>query len=65
MKKKRVLKVEIDTLQYLRMHDKQVLEMSKSVGDYDLISYVVFWKTEYVSNDFIEPLAPFLKILNY
>ena len=55
------IKVEIDTLQYLRMHDKQVLEMSKSVGDYDLISYVVFWKTEYVSNDFIEPLAPFFE----
>ena len=53
------IRVEIDTLQYLRMHDKQVLEMSKRRGDYDVISYVVFWKTEYVEKEFIEPLDSF------
>ncbi len=53
------INVEVDTLQYLRMHDKQVLEMSKKRGDYDLISYVVFWKTEYVKKGYIEPLESF------
>ena len=52
--------VEIDLLQYIKMHDKQVLEMTKSgKGDYDLISMVVMWKSEYATADLIEPLEPF------
>jgi multiple sugar transport system substrate-binding protein len=54
------IKVEIDKMQYLRMHDKQVLEMAKPQGDYDVISYVVMWKTEYVAKKFLVPLEPFL-----
>ena len=53
------IEVEVDELQYLRMHDRQLLEMSKPEGEYDLIAYVVFWKTEYASRGLIEPLAPF------
>jgi multiple sugar transport system substrate-binding protein len=53
------IKVEVDELQYMRMHDKQVLEMSKPTGDYDLISYVIMWKGEYVSRGLLAPLAPF------
>lgn len=53
------IKVEVDKLQYMRMHDKQVLEMSKPAGDYDLISYVIMWKGEYVSKGLLAPLAPF------
>ena len=53
------IKVEIDKVEYLRMHDKQILEMSKPKGDYDLISYVCMWKTEYVSKGLLAPLAPF------
>ncbi len=53
------IKVEVDKLQYMRMHDKQVLEMSKPQGDYDLISYVIMWKTEYVAKNLLSPLAPF------
>ena len=41
------------------MHDKQVLEMSKPKGDYDVVAWVVFSKTEYVSKGFLTPLAPF------
>ena len=33
------IKVEVDKLQYMRMHEKQLLEMSKPKGDYDIISY--------------------------
>ena len=52
------IKVEIDKLQYLRMHDKQLLEMSKAQCDYDLISMLGMWKTEYVKKDLLAPLEP-------
>lgn len=54
------IKVEVDTLQYLRMRDKQLLEMSKpGAGDYDLVAYVVFWKSEYAQKGLIEDLGPY------
>jgi len=51
--------VEVDLLQYMNMHDKEVLEMSKSSGDYDLISMVCMWKSEYASAGFLTPIQPF------
>ncbi|HKK65191.1 MAG TPA: sugar ABC transporter substrate-binding protein, partial [Clostridia bacterium] len=45
--------VEIDLLQYIKMHDKQVLEMSKASGDYDMVSMVVMWKAEYAMGGMI------------
>ena len=52
--------VEIDLLQYIKMHDKQVLEMTKpSGGDYDMVSMVVMWKAEYAMGGMIEPLKPY------
>ena len=54
------IKVERDKMQYLRMKDKQVLEMGKKGnGDYDVIVYVVMWKTEYVAKNLLEPLEPY------
>jgi multiple sugar transport system substrate-binding protein len=54
------IRVERDKMQYLRMKDKQVLEMGKKGGgDYDVIVYVVMWKTEYVAKDLLEPLDPY------
>ena len=53
------INVEADMMQYLNMHDKQVLEMSKPSGDYDLISMVVMWKAEYAMADMIQPLEPY------
>ncbi len=55
------IKVEVDLLQYLKMHDKQVLEMSKPSGDYDLISMVVMWKTEYATAGMLRPLEPYFE----
>jgi multiple sugar transport system substrate-binding protein len=52
------IKVEVDKVEYMRMRDKQLLELSKPKGDYDLISYVCMWKTEYVSKGLLAPLAP-------
>lgn len=53
------IEVEVDKLQYTKMRDKQLLEMSKPRGDYDLVAYVVFSKTDFVAKDLIEPLAPY------
>jgi multiple sugar transport system substrate-binding protein len=50
--------VEVDMMQYMNMHDSQVLEMSKTQGDFDLISMVVMWKAEYAMGNMIQPLQP-------
>lgn len=51
--------VEIDALQYLKLRDRQLLEMSKDEGDYDVVSWVVMWKGEYVSKGLLTPLSQF------
>jgi multiple sugar transport system substrate-binding protein len=53
------IKVEVDQLQYLKMREKQTLELTKNRGDYDLIAYVVFSKADYVFADQLENLARF------
>ena len=53
------IKVETDRMQYMNMHDAQVLQMSKRNGDYDLISMVVMWKSEYAMGGLIRPLQPY------
>lgn len=55
------IKVETDRLGMGRMKEKQLLEMAKAQGDYDLGCYVVMWKGEYVSKDLIHPLDPFFQ----
>lgn len=52
------IKVEIDEMQYLRLKDAQILQMSKPKGDYDVIVYVIMWKTEYVQRKFLVELEP-------
>ena len=51
------ISVETDPLQYGKLRDKQLLEMSKPTGDYDVVSWVVFWKTEYVQKGLLTPLS--------
>ena len=53
------IEVEVDQLQYLKMREKQTLELTKSRGDYDLLAYVVFSKADYVYADQLENLARF------
>ncbi len=55
------IKVETDKLAMGRMKEKQLLEMAKPQGDYDLGCYVVMWKGEYVEKNLIQPLEPFFK----
>lgn len=51
------IRVEVDQLQYLKMREKQTLELTKSKGDYDLLAYVVFSKADYVFANQLENLA--------
>jgi multiple sugar transport system substrate-binding protein len=51
------INVEVDQLQYMKMREKQTLELTKSKGDYDLIAYVAFSKADYVYADQLENLA--------
>ena len=53
------IEVEVDQLEYLKMREKQTLELTKAEGDYDLISYVVFSKADYVYADQLENLAKY------
>lgn len=53
------IKVEVDFSQYLKMRDRQILEMSKAKGDFDVVSWVVMWKGEYVSKGLLTPLSQF------
>ena len=53
------IKVEVDALQYLKLRDRQLLEMSKPKGEYDVVSWVVMWKGEYVSKGLLTPLSQF------
>lgn len=55
------IKVELDKMQMLRMRDKQLLEMSKPQGDYDLVSYIATWKTDYVNKNLLRDLGPYFK----
>lgn len=53
------IKVVVDQLQYLAMRQRQTLGLVKRDGDYDLISYVVFSKADFVEAEQIEPLAQY------
>ncbi len=53
------IEVEIDALQYLKLRDRQILEMSKPEGEYDVVSWVVMWKGEYVSKGLLTPLSQY------
>jgi multiple sugar transport system substrate-binding protein len=53
------IEVEVDQLEYLKMRERQTLELTKDEGDYDLIAYVVFSKADYVFADQLENLAKY------
>ena len=53
------IKVEVDKLAIGRLKEKQLLEMAKPQGDYDLACYIVMWKGEYVAKNLVQPLAPY------
>lgn len=54
------IKVEVDRLAIGWLKDRQLASMTKVQGDFDVCSYVVMWKGEYVDKGLIQPLQPFL-----
>ena len=48
------IEVEVDQLPYLKMRERQTLELAQEDGEYDLIAYVVFSKADYVYADQLE-----------
>lgn len=54
------IKVEVDAQPVPKMKELQLAESSKAQNTYDLISYVVMWKGEYVKKNVIRELQPFL-----
>ena len=53
------INVEVDQLPYLKMRERQTLELAQDEGEYDLIAYVVFSKADYVYADQLENLAKY------
>jgi len=53
------IKVEVDKLAIGRLKEKQLLEMAKPQGDYDLACYIVMWKGEYVAKNLVRPLESY------
>ncbi|MEN0002425.1 MAG: extracellular solute-binding protein, partial [Pseudomonadota bacterium] len=53
------IEVEVDQLPYLKMRERQTLELAQDEGEYDLIGYVVFSKADYVFADQLENLAKY------
>ena len=53
------IRVEVERLDIKNIKSKQISELEKSEGDFDLVSYVVMWKTEYVKKKLLQSLEPF------
>jgi multiple sugar transport system substrate-binding protein len=51
--------VEVEFIDYVSLHDKQVLELAKPVGDYDVLAWTIFWKNEYANKGLLFPLSQF------
>ena len=54
------IRVETDRIDTGRMKDKQLLELGKAKGDYDVVTYIATWKGEYVKKKLIEKIQPYL-----
>lgn len=53
------INVEVEAISYLGLRDRQLEELSKPEGTFDLISWVIMWKGEYVEKGLLQPLEPF------
>lgn len=55
------IKVNVARENILRMKHVQVAEMVKPQSDFDLVTYIVTWKSEFVKKNLLLPLEPFFK----
>jgi multiple sugar transport system substrate-binding protein len=58
------IRVEVDRQPIPKLKSLQLEAMSKPGGGYDLVSYVVMWKGEYVKKGLVRELEPMLKNAN-
>jgi ABC-type glycerol-3-phosphate transport system substrate-binding protein len=56
------IQVEMDTTDYVRLHDKQVLELV--AGRYDVYQIDQFWASNYVKNGWLASLDPLIEQLD-
>ena len=56
------IRVEMDTTDYVRLHDKQVLELV--AGRYDVYQIDQFWVSNYVKNGWLAPLDSMIQEFN-
>ncbi|VTU46400.1 Maltose-binding periplasmic proteins/domains (plasmid) [Variovorax sp. SRS16] len=54
------IKIERDRAPYLDMKARQLASMRKPEGDYDVVTYLIAWKTEYVKQGLLRPLDDML-----
>ena len=50
------IKVEMDTISYSNMHDKQVVELSSGSSPHDIYTIPDYWVGQYVSSKWLAPL---------
>ena len=55
------INVELDVLANNNLHDKQLLEFSKPESDFDIVAYIVSWKSEYNRAGGLEVLDPYFE----
>ena len=60
------INVELDYIEYQAMRDKQVLELGKpdGQGEYDVVAWVVFNKTDFVNKNYLTDLGQFFTMAN-
>ena len=59
------INVELDVLANNNLHDKQLLEFSKPDSDFDIVAYIVSWKSEYNRAGGLEVLDPYFEAVSY
>lgn len=55
------IKVDVQRDHLLRLKPRQLAELGKPQNSFDLICYVVMWKSEYVKKGLVQELTPFLR----
>jgi multiple sugar transport system substrate-binding protein len=53
------IKVELDRVDMEHIKGKQLRQLHRPQSDYDVLSYISMWKTEYVAKGLIQELQPF------
>jgi multiple sugar transport system substrate-binding protein len=53
------IKVELDRVDMEHIKGKQLRQLNRAQSEYDVLSYISMWKTEYVAKGLIQEIQPF------